>query len=118
RRERGWLRARRGIRSLYARRAVSGLDRRDGLRELSGRPEFVVSPPKQNIATVAELLRWADSRLAAAELHFGHGTDNPSDEAAFIVLEALGLPIDRLGPVLRRRVSDSERLRIVDLVEQ
>ena len=42
-------------------------------------------------ANVGELLDWAAARLRKARLHYGHGTDNPRDEAAALVFHALGL---------------------------
>ena len=44
--------------------------------------------------TLAELIGRTERRLRAARLHYGHGTDNPHDEAAFLVLRGLGLPFD------------------------
>ena len=41
----------------------------------------------QWVARVAEVMQSAD-------LHFGHGTDNPHDEAVWLVLRKLGLPLD------------------------
>ena len=44
--------------------------------------------------TLRELIRRTERRLRSARLHYGHGTDNPHDEAAFLVLRGLGLPFD------------------------
>jgi ribosomal protein L3 glutamine methyltransferase len=44
--------------------------------------------------TLAELIARVERRFAAAPLHYGHGTDNAHDEAAWLVLRGLGLPFD------------------------
>ena len=44
--------------------------------------------------TLNELLTQAEARLAAAHLSYGHGTTNAHDEAAWLVLWRLGLPLD------------------------
>jgi ribosomal protein L3 glutamine methyltransferase len=44
--------------------------------------------------TLAELIEKTAARFRAARLHYGHGTDNARDEAAFLVLRGLGLPFD------------------------
>lgn len=44
--------------------------------------------------TLRELIARTEQRLRAADLHYGHGTDNPHDEAAWLVLRGLGLPFD------------------------
>src|SRR5205823_5357004 len=44
--------------------------------------------------TLAELIERTAARFAAASLFYGHGTDNPRDEAAWLVVRALGLAFD------------------------
>lgn len=63
-----------------------------------------------------ELIRRTERRLRAARLHYGHGTDNARDEAAWLVLRGLGLPFDadldreadpgRIDSLVARRVRD------------
>lgn len=68
--------------------------------------------------TLRNVLRAATARLDQVDLFYGHGTSNAADEAAFIVLESLGLPVDDLGSVLDRELAEAERLRIDELIDR
>src|ERR671914_48772 len=68
--------------------------------------------------TLRSLLREAIRRLAAARVSYGHGTTNARDEAAWLVLHALGLPLDELTPHLSRTLTDDEARRIAALIEK
>jgi ribosomal protein L3 glutamine methyltransferase len=67
--------------------------------------------------TLRDFFRFAVSRFNAANLAFGHGTTNSVDEAAFLLLEALHLPIDALDPFLDARLLPAERARLLTLIE-
>jgi ribosomal protein L3 glutamine methyltransferase len=68
-------------------------------------------------ATLRDLFRYAVSRFNAAGLAYGHGATNALDEAAFIVLEGLKLPIDTLEPFLDARLTLAERARLLSLID-
>ena len=61
--------------------------------------------------------RHAVSRFNAAGLAYGHGVTNAVDEAAFLVLEALHLPIDALDPFLDAKLLPQERRRLAELID-
>lgn len=63
---------------------------------------------KNSLHSVRDLLRFAVSRFNEAELFFGHGTDNAHDEAAYLILHTLHLPIDTLDPYLDARLLPQE----------
>ena len=42
--------------------------------------------------TAGELIRLTAQVFADAEIYYGHGTDNPLDEAAALVFHVMGLP--------------------------
>ncbi|MEF8727504.1 MAG: 50S ribosomal protein L3 N(5)-glutamine methyltransferase [Accumulibacter sp.] len=73
--------------------------------------------PSDELFTLRDLLRFAVSRFSEAKLYFGHGSDNAWDEAAYLLLHHLHLPLDRLEPFLDARLTREERgsaLRLID----
>jgi ribosomal protein L3 glutamine methyltransferase len=67
--------------------------------------------------TLGELIDDATRRFRAARLHYGHGTSNARDEAAFLVLRSLRLPFDAdlgsaVSPGIAKRVEALVRRRI------
>ncbi|MBV8341349.1 MAG: hypothetical protein JO173_03110, partial [Gammaproteobacteria bacterium] len=66
---------------------------------------------RQNPSVRALIGRGA-ARLARAGVYFGHGTDNAWDEAAAIVLHALGLPQHGDARLYRRRVGRDAGRRV------
>ena len=70
----------------------------------------------QELETVRDWLRYAVSRFAATGLFFGHGTTNAYDEAAYLLLHTLHLPLDRLEPFLDARLSHAEREEVLDVI--
>ena len=68
--------------------------------------------------TVIELIERCSARLEQAGVSFGHGTANAYDEAAWLALWALGLPLDDLDGVADRPVAPEAQARVDALVEQ
>jgi ribosomal protein L3 glutamine methyltransferase len=66
-----------------------------------------------------ELLAQAEARLDAANLAYGHGTTNAHDEAAWLVLWRLGLPLDAdLEALAERTVTGDESRAVNELIER
>jgi ribosomal protein L3 glutamine methyltransferase len=70
------------------------------------------------IDTVLDAVRKTAARLDAAGLAFGHGTTNAFDEAAWLVLWRLGLPLDALDEHAERPLSADEAAAVDTLVQQ
>ena len=70
------------------------------------------------LLTPRDWLRWAVSRFNEAKLFYGHGTDNAYDEAVWLILHTLHLPNDRLEPFLDARLTRTERLAVLNILEQ
>lgn len=73
---------------------------------------------KNQLATVRDLLRFAVSRFNEAELFFGHGTHNAYDEAAYLILHTLHLPLDTLDPFLDARLTATELGVVLNILER
>lgn len=68
---------------------------------------------RDQLSTIRDFLRWAASEFIAAKLYYGHGTDNPWDEAEQLVLHAIHLAPPLGDEWLDARLTLSERERIV-----
>ena len=76
------------------------------------------SAAAQNLHTVRDYLRFAVSRFNQARLFFGHGSSDAYDEAAYLILHTLHLPLDRLEPFLDARLTDSERDEVLNIIQR
>ncbi|HET8586072.1 MAG TPA: HemK family protein methyltransferase, partial [Casimicrobiaceae bacterium] len=72
------------------------------------------APPELN--TIRDHLRFAVSRFTQARLSFGHGFANAYDEALYLLMHALHLPLDRPDAFLDARLTDGERDEIAALL--
>ncbi len=69
-----------------------------------------------NLQTIRDFLRYAVSQFRLHELVQGHGTTSVIDEAAFLVLEALHLPVDDINPWLDSKLTELERKSLISLI--
>jgi ribosomal protein L3 glutamine methyltransferase len=68
--------------------------------------------------TLLDCIEQQAARLTQAGVCFGHGTSNAFDEAVWLALWRLGLPLDDLDGVAQRELTAAEQARIEALVEQ
>lgn len=73
---------------------------------------------RANLRTVRDLLRFSVSRFEEAGLVYGHGTANAYDEAAYLILHTLHLPLDRLEPFLDACLLPAEVNGVLDILER
>ncbi|MFN3544705.1 MAG: 50S ribosomal protein L3 N(5)-glutamine methyltransferase [Thiobacillus sp.] len=72
----------------------------------------------ESLVTVRDWLRFAVSRFNEAGLFFGHGSDNAYDEAAYLILHTLYLPLDRLEPFLDASLTHGEAEEVQAVIER
>src|SRR3954469_13741615 len=70
--------------------------------------------PKQ----VRDWLHATVARFNRSGLHFGHGSSNARDEAVYLLLHTLHLPLDELDPVLDRPLSCEELRELESIVQR
>lgn len=74
--------------------------------------------PARVAATVGDYIRQSARRFERAGLHYGHGTENAVDDAAWLVFATLGLSHDDAARQYERRLCDRERSTLDALVER
>ncbi|WP_018951118.1 MULTISPECIES: 50S ribosomal protein L3 N(5)-glutamine methyltransferase [unclassified Thioalkalivibrio] len=70
------------------------------------------------LRTLRDFIRFGASQFRGAGLTFGHGTDNAFDEAAWLVLHTLHLPLDLPESWWDSRLSEAERTRVVAVLRE
>lgn len=68
----------------------------------------------QQLETILDFVRWGYSRFSGSDIYYGHGTDNPLDEAYQLVLHALNLSHDFDKKMLDARLTHSEKTLICE----
>ncbi len=71
----------------------------------------------QNLKTIRDVLRYAVTAFNKAGLAHGHGATNAIDEAAFIMLESLKLPVNDINPWADAHLTTTERDELLALIE-
>lgn len=80
---------------------------------------FAIFEQAQNsLLTLRDLMRFTISWFHRSNIFFGHGTDNAWDEAAYLLLHTLHLPLDRLEPFMDARLTDYERAECLDIIRR
>jgi len=72
----------------------------------------------QQLRCIRDLLRYAVTRFNEAGLNFGHGSDNAYDEAAYLILHTLHLPLDRLEPFFDAVLLPEEIRSVLGVIER
>lgn len=75
-------------------------------------------PDTDSLHSLRDFIRWGASRFNAADLYFGHGTDNALDEAGALVLHGLHLPQDLPSMYLEACLTPSEREEVLALLQR
>ena len=74
--------------------------------------------PLAELVTVRDWLRYAVTRFNRAGCFYGHGLSDAYDEAVYLILHTLALPLDRLEPFLDACIPGDEREEILEVIEK
>lgn len=78
----------------------------------------MIAQTYSQLHTIRDLLRFAVSQFNKTGLHFGHGSANAYDEAVYLILKTLYLPLDQLEPFLDARLTEIECKQVLDVIER
>jgi ribosomal protein L3 glutamine methyltransferase len=71
-----------------------------------------------DLHTLRDWMRFAVSAFNENKLSFGHGSASAYDEAAYLILHTLHLPLDTLEPFLDARLTPQEKNALSELLKQ
>ena len=70
------------------------------------------------LETLSEWLNFAVEAFEEARLSFGHGSTNAYDEAVYLILHTLKLPLDTLTPFLDKQLTAQEKSAFLAILTQ
>ncbi len=73
---------------------------------------------RRHLHSVRDVVRFAVTRFEEARLAYGHGSDNALDEAAYLVLRTLGLPLDRAEAFMDARLLPEELEAVLAILKR
>jgi len=70
------------------------------------------------LSSITDFIRWGASRFVEAELSYSHGLSSPLDEAAYLVLRSLSLPVDTPDIYWSSALTSGEKTKVVDVLKR
>ncbi len=71
-----------------------------------------------SLATLGDYLDFATHLFEQADLFYGHGSDNAWDDAVFLILDALAIPLDADQSITEKIISAEEQAKIYEVLEK
>ena len=78
----------------------------------------VASTLSMELSTIRDWIRYAVSQFEVSDIFYGHGADNSYDEAIWLIMSGLHLPMDTLENFLDSNITSTERDHLANLIEQ
>ncbi len=72
----------------------------------------------QEFKTLGEFLNWAEEYFGSHDIYYGHGTDNPSDEALMLALYVIQPSIEADGTIPEQNLTLQQCQQLIDLVQR
>jgi len=78
----------------------------------------MASTLSMELSTIRDWIRYAVSQFEVSDIFYGHGADNSYDEAIWLIMSGLHLPMDTLENFLDANITSTERDHLANLIEQ
>ncbi|WP_298610584.1 50S ribosomal protein L3 N(5)-glutamine methyltransferase [uncultured Thiothrix sp.] len=78
----------------------------------------MAQPALTELSSILDFIRWGASQFRAAELSFSHGMASALDEAAYLVLHSLHLPVDTPELYFSSKLTQAEKIKVMDTLER
>lgn len=72
----------------------------------------------KELSTIRDWIRYAVTQFESSDIFFGHGTDNAYDEAVWLIMRALKLPLDTLEHFSDASLIRTERKKLMQLIDK